>query len=98
MSDKRSLYIYSYEDLVKQVEEKNATNATVGILSGTSCIIYNVPKSVLRPTHVRPKERFSASFTTQLPELKKAKKERFKIEVDFAGDIHTFQIKQKVKE
>ena len=93
ISDKTPLHILSYEEIVKQVNAKN-TWSILAMMAGTSYSRYYVSKSVLRPTHIRPKEQFSAVFAATLPEIEN-KAEQFKIEIDFAGDIHTFQIEQK---
>ena len=93
LSDKKPLYVLSYEELLEQVKAKNMWNA-LAIIAGTSYIHYKLSDSVLRPTHIRPKEKFSAIFVATLPKIEN-KKEQFKIEVDFAGDIHAFQIEQE---
>ena len=95
VSDGSLLHILSYKELIEQVKRKNAWNI-LPIMAGHSYTHHSVSSSVLRPTHIRPKESFSAVFATRLPKVKN-KKEQFKIEVDFAGNIHTFQVEQSIK-
>lgn len=99
ISDKKPLHVLSYEEIFKKVAVKNIWNAlkiAVADITATSIIYtrHSVSRYVLRPTHIRGGESFSAVFATSLPRIK-SKKEQFKIEVNFAGDIHTFQVEQE---